>query len=798
MRIGLLRTQVPFVSGGAERHSARLARALQEFGHDAVEITLPFKWYPGKSLVDNIIAAKLIDVSDYEGVPIDLAIGLKFPAYLMRHPNKVYWIIHQHRQAYDQWDSGTSDLLHEPDGDAIRHLIRIEDRDAFAETSQAIYANSKNVSNRLGKYLQQAAIPLYHPPPLEHMLRQGNCGDYLLVPGRINASKRLDLILHALALMQNPPRVVVAGTYENRNYFERLVKLARELGIERHVEWHGAVTDPTLVRLYADARAVVFVPLDEDYGYISLEAMLSGKAVVTVSDAGGPLEFVQHGTTGYICKPTPSALAHAFVELMSDKNRAEKLGANGLARYRSLNITWDFVVEQLVGATGRKEGEARSTGRHSDGRSHVVTTAPRAVEALAAAVQAPLSCRSSFQSINEVFDAYDFGEVAGASDTDSNNDGLVSYLKTHWRRYLTTLNFIQELDAVEVLNVGIFPPFVFEAMLVDVAPQTNFKGVWEGPRPLQRKVVGRSSQYRSFDLKLHVSNIEKDYLGFPDAGFDLVLGMEILEHLALDPFFFVCEAARVLRPGGHILLTTPNVGSHRGVWKTLNGMSPYSYGVFVPTGGVYGRHNREYTPKEVEVLCTAAGFETVHLGTYDVYDDSVDPATAELLVQRGDDLRLRGETIFYLGRRIGPPSSSPPQFYFGRPEKLSGQIDVRKRENDPGVLDVLITNTSRSWWASGGVYATQLSIEWSNGAGDLVHHGIVVPLNDSVAPGGQTSVVFLADDADEPCGGHVTIGLSQAGVGNFIGAGRSNSVTLPCSEATFLSMARQSRMSAPR
>ena len=99
MRIGVLRTQVPFVTGGAERHAANLVAALTARGHEATEITLPFKWYPGQTLADHIAAAKLIDISEVEAVPVDLAIGLKFPAWLARHPNKVFWVIHQHRQA---------------------------------------------------------------------------------------------------------------------------------------------------------------------------------------------------------------------------------------------------------------------------------------------------------------------------------------------------------------------------------------------------------------------------------------------------------------------------------------------------------------------------------------------------------------------------------------------------------------------------------------------------------------------------------------------------------------------------
>ncbi len=92
MRVGVLQTQVPFVRGGAERHSANLCTALRAHGHEVAEITLPFKWYPSSTLIDSILAARLTDLSEIEGVPTDLMIGLRFPAYLARHPNKVNWI----------------------------------------------------------------------------------------------------------------------------------------------------------------------------------------------------------------------------------------------------------------------------------------------------------------------------------------------------------------------------------------------------------------------------------------------------------------------------------------------------------------------------------------------------------------------------------------------------------------------------------------------------------------------------------------------------------------------------------
>ena len=291
---------------------AQLVKALNAYGHEATEITLPFKWYPVEQLCNSIQAAKLTDLSEVEGVPIDMLIGLKFPAYLAQHPNTVFWILHQHRQAYDLWASGHSELLHDPKGMAVKALIEHEDRAAFAQSARPIYANSQNVAGRLKRFLDIEATPLYHPPPLADQLYTEGYAGPLFAPGRLNPSKRVDLMLRALAKTPNSVHLNIAGAAENPSYLQELQSLAQTLGVASRVTWLGRISDAELCAEYAQARAVLFTPQDEDYGYITLEAMLAGKPVITLEDAGGPLEFITHGQEGQITAPDPAALATAM------------------------------------------------------------------------------------------------------------------------------------------------------------------------------------------------------------------------------------------------------------------------------------------------------------------------------------------------------------------------------------------------------------------------------------------------------------------------------------------------------
>ncbi|MFP7675705.1 glycosyltransferase [Marivita sp. S0852] len=804
MRIGVLRTQVPFVTGGAERHAANLVRELNRHGHEAVEITLPFKWYPGEVLADHILAARMLDLSEVEGVPVDMVIGLKFPAYLAPHPNKLYWIIHQHRQAYDQWDLGNSDLLQDPDGDALRQLIMAEDRAAFADTPHPIYANSGNVAARLETHLGVASTPLYHPPPNAHAMRQGAYGDYLFAPGRINPSKRLELILQGLATTKSRIPLVIAGVAENPAYQDKLHTLANELGVADRVTWLGAVDDATLLRNYAEARAVVFVPQDEDYGYITLEAMLAGKPVITVADAGGPLEFISDGAEGCVTDPKPAALGRAFEQVMGDAAQAERMGQAGQARYKAMNISWDHVVETLAGSVhspvdpvlhpdGAGASESPTAPDSPPEDAPELSAQEIALTALSDAIAPPEPPDDlPFENIEAVLEAYAFEELPGLMGQDKPpiDTGLASYLGTHWTRFMTTLRQIEGLEVTRALDVGVFPPLVFQALMANRFAGIAQDGLWEGPNPYHQTIRPQSDTHPAFDIRLEAANSERDPWPYDDNSFDLVTGMEILEHLALDPYFVFSEANRVLKPGGHLLLTTPNVTSHRGVWKMLNGIAPYSFGIFVPSGGVYGRHNREYAPNELPELGQAAGFETVSLKTIDVYDRKIDPGIAELLVARGDDLSLRGETIFYLARKADTPKGAPGRLYHGDPVRMSGALTHTATESQTGLTRITVENHSPAWWSVAGDVATCLLAEWVDGQGDLRHQHLMQPITAPIGPHSHAEIALRLDPEGTEGQGILRLHLYQAGVGVMTGSGRAPTLSLPCSESAFLHMVK--------
>jgi glycosyltransferase involved in cell wall biosynthesis len=348
MRIVIATTQVPFIYGGAEILAEELRDALQSEGHEAEVAAIPFKWYPPERILDHMLACRLLDLTESSGMVVDRVIGLKFPAYFIPHPNKVLWILHQYRTAYELWDHPIlGDLIRFPNGAQIRSAIRGADVRLISEAKR-VFTISGNVAQRLKQYCGIEATPLYPPPRHAEQFYCAAAEDYLFFPSRLAPLKRQALILEALARTHQPVRVRFAGIAEHLSHAEGLKAQAHQLDIQQRVEWLGEVTEEEKHRQYAHALAVIYPPLNEDYGYVTLEAMLASKPILTCTDSGGPLEFVRAGETGLITEPTPKALAAAMDKLWAHRAEAKAMGEAGRASYHSHGISWPSVVQHLL------------------------------------------------------------------------------------------------------------------------------------------------------------------------------------------------------------------------------------------------------------------------------------------------------------------------------------------------------------------------------------------------------------------------------------------------------------------
>jgi glycosyltransferase involved in cell wall biosynthesis len=347
MRILIATVRVPFVRGGAEVLAESLCEQLRAAGHDAEIVALPFKWDPPERVLDHMLASRLFDLSEFSGERVDRVIGLKFPAYLVPHPDKVLWLVHQHRSAYDLWADPQGELVTSPNGAAVRDAIRHADRELIPQ-ARAVYTIARNVSHRLWKFNGIESTPLYPPPLHAERFYCAAAEDFLFFPSRVCPMKRQELVLEALAVTREPVRVNFAGNPDAAQIQRRLMTRTDELRLRNRVTWLGQISESEKREHYARCLGVVFPPVDEDYGYVTPEAMLAGKPVVTCTDSGGPLEFVRHRETGLVVEPTPESLAAAFDELWSCRTQALAWGQSGRARYDAMGISWERILERLA------------------------------------------------------------------------------------------------------------------------------------------------------------------------------------------------------------------------------------------------------------------------------------------------------------------------------------------------------------------------------------------------------------------------------------------------------------------
>jgi glycosyltransferase involved in cell wall biosynthesis len=338
MRVAVCAPQVPFVRGGAELMADDLVAALQRRGHEAELVTIPFKWYPGTRVLDQAFLWRLVDLTESDGRPIDRVIATKFPAYCVRHPNKVAWVLHQFRQAYDYDRTELGQFSESAEDRATRRAVERLDSVALGE-ARRVFATSRNVAERLQRYNGVAAELLPHPPQtLDY--RTAEAEGFVLSVNRLDRAKRIDLLIEA-AKAEPTMRIVIAGDGPDR---ERLEQLAA--GLNGQVEFAGRVDEDELADLYARCLAVYYAPVDEDFGMVPYEAFLSAKPVLTTTDAGGPLEVVHDRSTGVVVAPEPGELARAAVYLDLHRDEAKAWGLAGKAVAE--RVTWDACVDALL------------------------------------------------------------------------------------------------------------------------------------------------------------------------------------------------------------------------------------------------------------------------------------------------------------------------------------------------------------------------------------------------------------------------------------------------------------------
>lgn len=319
--------------GGAEAFHDGFCSALTQLGWHVDKIRLAIDESSYEGVLEAYLRSYDLDVSQY-----DLVISSKAPSYAVRHPRHICYLQHTIRVFYDMFDVEYPQPWAELRQQRER-ILRLDTGLLAPSRVSKIFTNGDETSRRLRKFNGLDSEVLY-PGLLRDHFRQGQFDDYLFIPGRLHRWKRVELLIEAMAHVRSDIELRIAGTGEDQ------AALVERTKRDPRIRLLGRLSDEQCVEQYANAFAVPFVPIMEDFGYITLEAFRSGKPVITCTDSGTPVDLVTNGRAGIVTEPDARAVAAAIDALAADRDRCRELGGSG--RESTLGITWESAARRVA------------------------------------------------------------------------------------------------------------------------------------------------------------------------------------------------------------------------------------------------------------------------------------------------------------------------------------------------------------------------------------------------------------------------------------------------------------------
>lgn len=374
---------VPFTIGGAENLMWGLCDAInQKTTHQAELIKLPSKELCFWDLIENYHNFYRLDLTHF-----DMVISSKYPSWMVQHPNSICYVMHTLRGLYDMYDRDETvmkgvkpidDIMDymrmNPDpnnldiffakvfalkiaeipveyydfpGAFIRALVRYMDHFGMSQKGMKSYfAISETVRRRKDYFPEGVKVTAIYPP-IGLKKCTSKAYDYIFMISRLDAPKRIDFLISAMQYVTSNVKLLIAGTGSEE---QRLKEMAH--GDDR-IHFLGFVRDEEVEEYYANALVIPYFPYDEDYGYITIEAMMHKKPVITTLDAGGPTEFVKNGETGFVVNLDSKQIAERIDFFARNRDVAREMGEKGYERV--CNITWENALKMLL-----PEGEAKT------------------------------------------------------------------------------------------------------------------------------------------------------------------------------------------------------------------------------------------------------------------------------------------------------------------------------------------------------------------------------------------------------------------------------------------------------
>ncbi len=444
--------------------------------------------------------------------------------------------------------------------------------------------------------------------------------------GHLKPYKRIAESMRAFQrVVRNEPRarMILAGEPHPELPIEQLLG---SLGLREFVRVLGRVDDIGEFTGYLAACDVVlnlrYPTVGETSGTL-LRAFGLGKAVV-VSDVGAFAEFPDE-----ICLKVPpgrgeEALIADYLQLLAQRGDLSRAMGERARRWVERECTWDRAAAMYTAFL-------RSVERGEE------WTPPAAVEPSPPPAQITVPA--------------DYVRSWGGGPH------AVEYVETHLTRFQRTLDLTPPGGPEDsVLEMGAY--LQITPSLKTRLGYGEVRGCYYGPAGTVERKSRESALGETFECEVDLFDAEKDRFPYDDGRFTTVLCCELLEHLPADPMFMMAEIHRVLKGGGHLVLTTPNIASLRAIAAILQGYHPGFFPAYLKpeSASTDARHNREYTPREIYLLMNDAGFTVTHLETGPFRDiPKPELLWVDHLLERYSLARdLRGDGIYAVGRKTGP------------------------------------------------------------------------------------------------------------------------------------------------
>jgi len=489
---------------------------------------------------------------------------------------------------------------------------------------------------------------------------------------------------------------------ESLRAFRRLVRVAPAAKMILVGEAHPEFPVNAMIRsmgLDANVRVLGFTPIDEFVGYLAacdivlnlryptvgessgtlLRSLGLGKAVM-VSEVGSFQEFPDD-----VCLKVPvgageEEMIFEYLNLLVSRPEAARALGERAKNYVATECNWAVVARKYAGflgavASGADWQPAESVGKVASGAEwQPAESASEVASGSDWQPSGPASHAGSPQKSPQAEETSQPKEGAPAEELAPYLHGWAQdeeqrwYLNTHETRLVKTLSITPPGGPCDrVLEMGAY-------LQITPALRTKLgygevRGCYYGELGCRDHRTVVSTEGEPFECDIDLFDAEKDPFPYPGEYFSTVLCGELIEHLFEDPMHLMSEVNRILKPGGHLVLTTPNIASLRGIAAILNGYHPglfHSYIKPAESGHVDPRHNREYTPREIHQLIENSGFEVTLLETGG-FRDAPHPEygwVLHLLDRYELDTSLRGDGIFAVGRKTGAVRVRYPEWLY--------------------------------------------------------------------------------------------------------------------------------------